>query len=99
MCVGVAYLSVRMCVSVLSCGIRVVFAYKYDTHILCFSLSSKSMSGSRHQSLNVEVFNTRMTTAMTSLYNDYLHYLPALVDACKLYLPDRCVTYQSLLSM
>ena len=27
-CMCVAYLSVKMCVSVLSCGIRVVFAYK-----------------------------------------------------------------------
>ena len=79
--------NVCVCVSVLSCGIRVVFAYKYYTHILCFSLSTKSTFW--HQSLNVEVFNTRMTTAMTSLYTDCLCYLPALVDACNfIYLID-----------
>ena len=91
-------------VCVCECDIRVVFAYKYYTHIpysLLFFIHEiyfrvTSLNPFRHQSLNVEVFNTRMTTAMTSLYTDCLCYLPALV-ACKL--PDRCVTYQSLLSM
>ena len=106
MCVCVAYLSVHVqmcvCVSVLSCGIRVVFAYKYYTYILCFSLSKKSTSGSCHQTLSGINHSTwRSSTPMTSLYmyTDCLCCLPTLVDACKLYLPDRCVTYRSLLSM
>ena len=44
----------------------------------------------------------RSSTPMMSslyMYTDCLCYLPTLVDACKLYFPDRCVTYQSLLSM
>ena len=45
-CVCVAHLSVRMCVcaSVLSCGIRVVFAYKYYI-ILCFLYPRNLLSG------------------------------------------------------
>ena len=71
-------------------------------NIICFSLSKKSTSGSCHQTLSgISHLTWRSSTPMTSLYmyTDCLCYLPTLVDACKLYLPDRCVTYQSLLSM
>ena len=46
------YKCVCVCVSVLSCGIKVVFAYKYYTRTVLFSLSTKSPSGSRHQTLS-----------------------------------------------
>ena len=59
----------RTSVSVFSCDIRVVFAYNY--YISCFSLSTKSTSGSHHQTLSGashSIVHVGSSTAMTSLY-------------------------------
>ena len=77
-CVCGVLVCTSVCVIVSSGDIRVVFAYNYYTHLILFFAFlyprnllpghvTKPFLASVTQKVDVEVFNTRMTTAMTSL--------------------------------